>query len=538
MIYIFIIVLLAAQIWVVIKTKKLTVNQRNIFEDNADKYEVEDFFIPKNEISTITYDDIQKDIEIYNKEGDTYKTVERVEYNPNIDNFVTIKTQDIYCRKRDKIKVNLIQINPSNEVSSEIQRVTNNYLLRNKGAASDYSLIKDIVERNCNSIEEEIQTQTPWPLYFGLMGTMAGIILGIGSIGLTVGFSEFVQHPEMHIGDLMGDVAMAMIVSFVGIGCTTYLSYLAKDAKTALETKKNSFYSWFQAELMPIITKENASAGLKRLEENLSKFNESFEHNVKELNSTFSLVKSTSHDQATLLSSLQHMDLANMATANVQILSKFNETVGKLEGFNKYIDYAQSALNDIQQRNNAITEATIAVDNNLDKVFAELKEGVAKQVSALEESLAQSGNAMEALLANEEKMLKQQGTRIDTFFNTLQDLKPVINGLNDWKKELQRQTTEIGRLASSINNMPVSDGKGNVIVPKQSPINKYFMIGGFVLAFILVIILTVNMFYTISLSNTMNVSQQNQYQHTQYQEDIVSDTMPQSKLDIINSHEK
>ena len=510
MIYILIAILLAAQIWVVLKTKNMTEQQKNIFDEDYHNYSVEDFFVPKNEISSITYDQILENKDLYTQEGDTYEIVDVKQYDPLTDEETIEKVHKLICRKKDKVKVNLIQINPSNKVAIEIQCVTNNYLLRNKGAASDYGLIKDIVERNCTSLEEEIGTQTPWPLYFGLMGTMAGIIIGIGSIGLTVGFSEFVQHPELHIGNLMGDVAAAMIVSFVGIGCTTYLSYLAKEAKTVLENKKNSFYSWFQAELMPIITKENASAGLKRLEENLNRFNESFESNVKELNQTFSLVKSTSKDQATLISSLQHMDLPKMATANVEILSRFNETVGQLEEFNKYIDYAQTALNDIKQRNNALTEATISVDTNLDKVFTQLKEGVEAQVAALNQSLAQSGTVMEGFIANEEKLISQQGTRIEAFFNTIQDLKPIINGLNDWKKELQRQTAEIGRLATTIEHMPVSDGKGNVIVPQKSPTDKITLLGGFGIAAILVIIMTINMFFTINLSGTLNEIKQNQ----------------------------
>ena len=530
MIYILIVLLLVAQIWVVRKTKNMTEQQKNIFDEDFHNYSVEDFYIPKHEISSIVYDQILENKDVYTIEGDTYEIVDEEQRDPFTGEVTTDKVQKIKCRKRDKVKVNLIQINPSNEVAIEIQRVTNNYLLRNKGAASDYSLIKDIVERNCTSLEEEIETQTPWPLYFGLMGTMAGIIFGIGSIGLTVGFSEFVQNPERHIGDLMGDVAAAMVVSFLGIGCTTYLSHLAKGAKTILETKKNAFYSWFQAELMPIITKENASAGLKRLEENLSKFNESFESNVKDLNQTFTLVKSTSKDQATLLSSLQHMDLAKMATANVEILSRFNETVGKLEEFNKYIDYAQTALNDIKQRNNALTEATISVDTNLDKVFTQLKEGVETQVATLNQALAQSGTAMEKFIANEEKLIGQQGTRIETFFNTIQDLKPIINGLNDWKKELQHQTSEIGRLASSIEHMPVSDGSGNIIVPKKTSTDKITLICGFGIAIVLVIIMAINMFFTIHLYGTLKDIKQSKSDITNTEESYLGEQLQNDSI--------
>ena len=110
------------------------------------------------------------------------------------------KKTRIICKAKDKEEVSLISLPGENPLQKEINRVLNNYLIRNKGAASDYGLIKDVVERNCNSLEEEIETQTPWPLYFGLMGTMLGIIVGIGDIAINVGFDQFVEKPEEHIG--------------------------------------------------------------------------------------------------------------------------------------------------------------------------------------------------------------------------------------------------------------------------------------------------------------------------------------------------
>lgn len=510
MIYILIIILLAVQFWVVLKTKKLTDKQQNIFEDDANKYKVDTFYIPKNELAKISYEEILGDERTYRRQGDTYETIEKDVFDEESGEFKKTKEQIIVCREKDKVSINLVQINPSNEVASEIQRVTNNYLIRNKGAASDYALIKDIVERNCNSIEEEIETQTPWPLYFGLMGTMAGIIYGVGSIGLNEGFREFVQHPELHIGNLMGDVAAAMIVSFAGIGLTTYLSHLSKSAKTIVETKKNSFYSWFQAELMPIITKENATEGLKRLEDNLNRFNESFESNVKDLNQTFSLVKSTSKDQAAILTSLEHLDLPKLAGANLTILTEFNGTIAKLQEFNDYIIYAQKVLDETKKRNDAIGEVATAVEDNLDKVFNNLKDSTEKQIDTLKQSLAQSGDALDKLIAQEDKLVAQQGTKIEAFFTTIQELKPIIVGLNDWKNELKRQSTEIGRLANTIDHMPVSDGKGNVVIPKQNTFDGIMGYVGIAIVALLAIIMTVNVYYTISLGNTLEEIRNNQ----------------------------
>lgn len=78
----------------------------------------------------------------------------------------------------ESIKVFKIVSADLDKNSSEFRKILdsiNNYLQKNKGAVSDFMLIKDIVERNCDSKEEEITIQTPIPLYIGLMGTMLGI---------------------------------------------------------------------------------------------------------------------------------------------------------------------------------------------------------------------------------------------------------------------------------------------------------------------------------------------------------------------------
>ena len=64
-----------------------------------------------------------------------------------------------------------------NAVTRKIVYSLNTYLLRNKGVASDFHLIKDVVERNCDSVEEDIHQTVSLPLYLGLLGTFLGMIV-------------------------------------------------------------------------------------------------------------------------------------------------------------------------------------------------------------------------------------------------------------------------------------------------------------------------------------------------------------------------
>lgn len=500
-----IVVLIGLQLFILLKTHKKSKVLASVFETTTEGYKVEKYYIPKKELSSTTYDIILSDKRRYKRKGDDVETYEDVVFTEagDVDGLPGVpsieKKTRIICKAKDKEEVSLISLPGENPLQKEINRVLNNYLIRNKGAASDYGLIKDVVERNCNSLEEEIETQTPWPLYFGLMGTMLGIIVGIGDIAINVGFDQFVEKPEEHIGGLMGDVAMAMIVSCCGIIFTTTLSFFAKKAKSILETRKNAFYSWFQSELMPIISKENASTGLKRLEENLSKFNESFEDNVKELNATFSVVKETSGNQALLMKTLNKMDLKKMAEANIEILSRFNQTVGQLEKFNSYINYSQTVLDDIAQRNTAISEATISVDSNLDKALNELKNGVEQQMSVLRDSLRKSEEEMEKLVACESRLFANQDSKINAFFDSIQSFKPLIEGINSWKKDLKSQTMEISRLVDAISQMPLHDGDGGVVIKEKKTLNPVLIS----IVAVVVLLLGGNMYYSWKMTNAI-----------------------------------
>lgn len=500
-----IVVLIGLQLFILLKTHKKSKVLASVFETTTEGYKVEKYYIPKKELSSTTYDIILSDKRRYKRKGDDVETYEDVVFTEagDVDGLPGVpsieKKTRIICKAKDKEEVSLISLPGENPLQKEINRVLNNYLIRNKGAASDYGLIKDVVERNCNSLEEEIETQTPWPLYFGLMGTMLGIIVGIGDIAINVGFDQFVEKPEEHIGGLMGDVAMAMIVSCCGILFTTTLSFFAKKAKSILETRKNAFYSWFQSELMPIISKENASTGLKRLEENLSKFNESFEDNVKELNATFSVVKETSGNQALLMKTLNKMDLKKMAEANMEILSRFNQTVGQLEKFNSYINYSQTVLDDIAQRNTAISEATISVDSNLDKALNELKNGVEQQMSVLRDSLRKSEEEMEKLVACESRLFANQDSKINAFFDSIQSFKPLIEGINSWKKDLKSQTMEISRLVDAISQMPLHDGDGGVVIKEKKTLNPVLIS----IVAVVVLLLGGNMYYSWKMTNAI-----------------------------------
>ena len=147
----------------------------------------------------------------------------------------------------NNIKVHLISLdkNVSNPLIIKVVDTINSYLLRNKGAVSDFNLIKDIVERNCDAVDEEINQQLPVPIYLGLMGTVLGIILGLWSINFDP------QNFMASVTDLVESVKWAMGCSFMGLLLTTILSaWFYRGAKAKLEEQKNERHTFIQIELL------------------------------------------------------------------------------------------------------------------------------------------------------------------------------------------------------------------------------------------------------------------------------------------------
>lgn len=360
LIIIFVCIALGVQIYFLYDSLQKARQMKDVLAEKG-KCKVEDYYIPSTEFGNTSYERVLLDKTFYTDPA--YRN-EDGQFSP-------------YDLRGKKEKVSLVRIPANDDTTAKIESSVNNYLIRNKGMASDFSIIKDMVERNCTMIEDEIDTQTPFPLYIGLMCTMMGIIVGIVSISFSAGgFAAFVENPVNHIGTLMNDVAAAMIASFFGILFTTGISYRAKNTKKIVEEHKNDFYSWFQTELMPIISRENASEGIRRLEDNLKKFNQTFSQNVSGLTHSVSAVASTATDQRKLLETIDRLDLNKMATANVRILTTFKESVAELDKFQGYLTYANEQLNKMKKNNDAVNEIAISMEESTKKTVAKLQEAI------------------------------------------------------------------------------------------------------------------------------------------------------------------
>lgn len=413
---------------------------------------------------------------------------------------VILDNLDAFAKSEDNsdVKVTLIAhraYSNQNSVLKNVLASINTYLIRNKSAASDFSLIKDIVERNCEVVEEELHTQLPLPLYLGLMGTMIGIIVGIGCVSIGGGgFSAFITTPENSIGLLMGGVAVAMLASLIGIMLTTLGSWHAKGAKTILESDKNAFYTWLQTELLPVVSM-NTATSLQLLHQNLMAFNASFSVNVSKMDDSLGKITDSFDNQVKLIGMLENMDIRRMATANVEVLKHLNSSTKEFEKFNSYMfslnDYLANVkelsnnvnqhldrtqaiekmgqffemeISAIAQRKSMITTTVVEIDDKLKKAIGGLADNVDVEMGNLRQRLIKQQDDFEKAISAQKEMaikslqdaellLNDRLNQTSAILDELKQLPEVKKGLQQWEQLEEKQSALLADLSRAIGEL-------------------------------------------------------------------------------------
>lgn len=385
------------------------------------------------------------------------------------------------------IEVTLIKsTGESNVIFDKVLNSVNTYLIRNKGAVSDFNLIKDVVERNTDAVDEEINTLLPIPLYLGLMGTMLGIVVGLFAMP-SISDENF----EKAIDILIGGVKIAMIASFTGLLLTVLLSgWKYKGAKTQAESLKNDFFTWIQTHLLPVLS-QNTTSSIYSLQANLLKFNDTFSTNVVSFNGVLSKILESFDSQVNLMNELKDVDVAQLAKINVTVLQELRTSTKEFEKFNTYlhqvnsfvdnaqklnfqignqlertqsielvaeaigtnitanreiITILQSELHEVSNRKQFVSDAVIDVDNSITKSLEKLKEHIDAQMESIRNITIKEESFLENLLGNDrgnlnelkklgklektmssiEKSTSTQNDKLDKLGNGLMELTEVL----------------------------------------------------------------------------------------------------------------
>lgn len=382
--------------------------------------------------------------------------------------------------QEDEEQSNHINANHENDVFMEVIRSINTYLSTNKGRVSDFHLMKDIVDRNCDTAEEEIDAQVPVPLYLGLMGTMAGILVGIGYLWLSgdlysllnSGANNSMQGGADGVQALLGGVALAMISSIMGIFLTTAGSMRLKGAKSKLQKGKHVFLSWMQANMLPHLNNDTAQV-LERMSQNLTRFNKEFYQNTRKMESSLSQVAETSSIQVQLIESVNKLANKQVAKQNLDLynaLSNSTTEIGKLaellhdsteylnavrelnerldkgerrsEAIERMVDFFELETQQIDQRKQAMTQAVGQIDSTLEENLRKLGQHANANIESFYQALGKQQDALQKKLSETEGLLQE-----------LKNMAPIKESISKFERATRDQNTKIDALTGAIRQL-------------------------------------------------------------------------------------
>lgn len=406
-----------------------------------------------------------------------------------------------------------------NEVFETIKDNINKYLGNSKGAVIDYNILKDSVDRNVETIEDQINAQMPVPLYFGLAGTMAGVIVGLTSLLLEGSISSLMGSGSQSAGaaalamsgaanginDLLAGVALAMVASILGIVLTTWNSVKFKKYKNYEEEGKNSFLSWMQSVLLPKLPNDISDA-FSKLVDNLNRFNGTFRENTQGLGETLEKINKSYSIQADIVETIRNMDVEKMAQANIHVLEALNKSTDKLAQFNGYLDsihgytteiesfrqqlqsegnvvelmrnmidttegirnFFREETSQINQRKQVVAQAVDSLDNSLESALAKLSNASTSQIDDIKNGIMEQTDGLQKSLEEEEKMLKDMIETVrQGFQQKLSDIPSLTERLQDITKIPAQLTKLSSEIKDSNNNLVKSLDRSNKELVQQ-----------------------------------------------------------------------
>ena len=409
----------------------------------------------------------------------------------------------------------------NSDVFDNIISTLNRYLDENSEQVSDYHLMKDVVDRNRDVSESEIETLIPFTQYIGLVGTMIGIFIGVSILVFGGGIEKLMAGTiyalaDSGVTDLLGGVALAVISSAVGLGLTMWASYLFKEAKRDVELRENNFLSWIQSELLPCLSTDFTST-LVRMTNNLTDFNKTFSTNTQKLDKTLSKVNDSYMGQAKLLEELERIDITKIAAANVTVynnLKNCTEEIGQLaaslKDTRKYVDivreltvklgkadervktwekmgqFFEKEISEIEKRKAFISEAVGNVDEKLESSFEQLGQLSKNKVDKITEKIVDQNEKLDKALTSQQNLLedklKQMSNEIDERNRRLTEtfgyLEQIVKSLPEQMNRSSRDLANLSKIRQGIEDLQktikenasgkyVTETGATIIPPKQ-----------------------------------------------------------------------
>lgn len=290
----------------------------------------------------------------------------------------------------------------------------NDYIRKNKGT-TDFSIIQHKTERIIKSKFDDATARLSFPTYIGLMGTFAGVFIGLYCFNISDG-DALVN--DAKIAKLIHGVLISMITSLIGLILMTWLNNIAANAKMNLDEEKNRFYEFIQNELMPELGTSMVSA-LSKLRSTINRFEPAFNNVIDRFQETFDECTSSFgnafRENVQVVANAVSAMGGNIALINTNIInqqklldalksSSMNRTLDKFisttDRFESLAD-SMSLLNQVKEETVLATSQLIEVQKkyneslSIPRTVAEKLNSILDRITTFEGSINQLGARLE-----------------------------------------------------------------------------------------------------------------------------------------------
>lgn len=308
----------------------------------------------------------------------------------------------------------------------------NDYIKKSKGTVA-FSIIQNKTERRISMLYEIATSKLSFPTHIGLMGTFAGVFVGL--IMFLIGTFISGGITDTTIQSLISGVLVSMITSFCGIWMLIKGHRAASSATNQIDKDKNEFYEWIQNELMPSVDVSMVEA-IGQLHKTIDEFEPTFSGVIAQFKDAFKDVTGAFGDDFRL---------------SVEIVKDAVEKMGdNIDKINENIDLQNDLLDTIRSR-----ELVTGLD-----AFV----GASRKFSEITSSLDQFEKARRLMLVaaqNSINLQKDFNDSLEIPKQVASEINTILNRITTFEKNIEGLGVSIGQ-TQLVGNSLVDQIKENI----------------------------------------------------------------------------